>query len=52
MGIGFILLTTGSVLLVALSLLGNFLPPSVGSLAVVLIALGTFGIGTSGDRSV
>lgn len=52
MGIGVIFLVVGSTLLVALSLPGGFLPPSIGSLAVVLLALGTLGIGTSGNRSV
>lgn len=51
LGIGLILLAVGSVLLVALSLPERFFPPSVGSLAVVLIALGTLTIGTAGDRS-
>lgn len=50
MGLGVILLAVGSALLVALSVPAGFLPPSIGSLAVILIALGTLSIGTAGDR--
>lgn len=52
LGIGIVLLAVGTTILLALSLPGGSIPGVVGSLAVVLVALGTLGVGTSGNRSV
>ncbi|WP_264556454.1 hypothetical protein [Halocatena marina] len=51
-GTGAILIVVGAALLLVLSLPGKFLPASIGSLGVMLLALGTLGIGVSGTRSV
>lgn len=50
--IGTILFAVGATLLIVLSLPGKFLPASIGSLGVMLLALGTLGIGMSGTKSV
>lgn len=51
-GIGAILFAVGAALLLVLSLSGEFLPASIGSLGVMLLALGTLGIGMSETKSV